>query len=104
MKTKGERKKSVLPRDENPYRILQSQLKYICRKNQIDEYQRQVLEKPYRELSCVLPIKGLNGGTKVLSGHAIVHRGPKKRILGGIIFDPGVYLDWLKAKALGVHL
>lgn len=104
MKTKAERTKSLVSRDENPYRILQSQLKYIYRKNQIDEYKRQILEKPYRELSFVLPIRGLNGNTKVLNGHAIVHRSPKKCVLGGIIFDPEASLYWVKAKALGVHL
>ncbi len=97
--------KGVVSEDQyNPYRMLKSQVEYFCRKNRLDRTCQALLEGSRWELSFTFPLKPVTGKTRVVRGYGIRRKNNKGNVLGVTVVEPGLTLDWLRAKSLGLYL
>lgn len=81
----------------NPYKIVQNEIRYACQKLALNESVFEVLKEPERVLMVSIPVKMDDGSTKIFTGFRAHHNtvmGPAK---GGFRFHPEVSMDEVKA-------
>jgi len=86
------------------YQVIKSQLRYFYRERKISEAQKGLLERPHYVTSFRLPATKTIGGKSTINGYLVKHGRRKESFLVGIIFDPKITEERLKAIALSAHL
>lgn len=84
---------------ENPFESMMSRFNVAAEILGLDEETYNVLKSPTRQVIVSLPVTMDDGKVKVFEGFRVIHSnilGPSK---GGIRYDPGVFLDEVKALA-----
>ena len=63
---------------------------------------RQVLARPYREITAQVPLRLDGGGFRLLTAHRVQHNGARGPYKGGLRYHPDVDLDGVRALAAGM--
>src|SRR5829696_3656603 len=84
----------------NPYQVAVEQFMLAADKLNLEDWLKETLAHPKRELNVHFPVKMDDGSFRVFTGYRVQHsltRGPAK---GGIRYHPDVTLDEVKALAM----
>jgi len=92
-----------------PYEVIKSQLSYFYREGGINKAQKELLENPQVVFSFVIPAKNNSGDSSrerdtTTKGFLVKHGRTRESFVRGIIFDPEITEEKLKASALSGHL
>lgn len=63
---------------------------------------RQILARPYREITVQVPVRLDDGGLEVLTAYRVQHNGARGPYKGGMRYHPAVDLDVVRALASGM--
>jgi len=86
------------------YQIIKTQLSYFYGERGIGRAQRRLLEKPQWILSRVIPLINNRGGRSSVKVYLVKQGRVEGSFIGGIIYDPEITVERLKALSLSIHL
>ena len=83
----------------NPYHIAQEQFDKAADKLNLEDWIRDVIKTPDRNISVDFPVRMDNGSIKMFAGYRVQHNNSRGPYKGGIRYSPEVNLDEIRALA-----
>ncbi len=83
----------------NPYQIVQMQFDKAANRINLENWMRDMLKTPNRNISIDFPVKMDDGNIRMFAGYRVQHNNARGPYKGGLRFSPDVNLDEVRALA-----